>query len=211
MLILRTKRLKKLLILSMLLLTNLACMALTQTWCVWMDGGDWVYETGQSDLDGWCETKTKHPLGDGQISQSNTSIEDCLATPDMYTIEFTGLHKENTDTSSLCRSTFTVSNHSNEQLSYKSFLITENTDEGHSEKWLAAFSLQPGEVYKYGSSYKSVSQGASDNGMVTLSSIGNYTKIIVFRAKSECQDLISDENEATWNNYAIELDCPCND
>jgi hypothetical protein len=146
------------------------------------------------------------PKLDEQSSTNTIEVEACLATPDMYWVAFDDLHTESTDTASLCRSTYTLGNISDELLDFKSFLVRQETENELPGQWLTT-SVGPGIILDYASSYKSVMKNVDG----TSINIGQYTKLVVYRATAECRALITDQNETQWSHFAIDLDCPCND
>ena len=142
----------------------------------------------------------REEIGD-PIDSEAILVKQCLVSPDLYKIEFANIHTESDDTGQLCRVDYMLSNFSDERLVFKSYYVLDDSGE-HSEKWLV-FTVNPGDILAAASSFKSTSENFPPY-------IGTYTKEIVFTHSPECINVIRDENIATWEEYTLPLDDPCN-
>jgi len=117
-------------------------------------------------------------------------IEQCLATPNMYQIEFTNISDEySNESKTVCLGDFVIKNLSSDQLYIKYYHIFDDSP-NHHENWYSII-LEPGEIQEEGIESQKWTDGSS-----TLST---FTKL----------NLITDDNISIWDEYAIPLNDPC--
>ena len=134
---------------------------------------------------------------------SEISIEDCVAQPDEYALEFVNVNNEHSnETKEVCRGDFYLRNISNRVLNYKLYKYYDN---GAMQNigWLHSCSrLALEEAF---STYFETQTWA--NGDYT---VHTFTKLIVFYDLPGCAGFLVDkENETLWEEFAIPLSDPC--
>jgi hypothetical protein len=134
---------------------------------------------------------------------SEISIEDCVAQPDEYALEFANVSNEHSnETKEVCRGDFYLRNISNRVLHYKLYKYYDN---GAMQNigWLHSCSrLAPEEAF---STYFETQTWT--NGDYT---VHTFTKLIVFYDLPDCVNFLVDkENETLWEEFAIPLSDPC--
>ena len=134
---------------------------------------------------------------------SEISIEDCVAQPDEYALEFANVNNEHSnETKAVCRGDFYLRNMSNRVLHYKLYKYYDN---GAIQNigWLHSCSrLAPEEAF---STYFETQTWTNGNKTVTT-----FTKLIVFYDLPDCVNFLVDkENETLWEEFAIPLSDPC--
>jgi len=129
-------------------------------------------------------------------------VEQCLASPDMYKVEFANINDDfSNESKKVCQGDFIITNQSLETLSLRYYNISDN-GAMHNEGWTYLYSSV--ESWKSTERYFG-SQKWTDG----KSTIDTFTKLIVVRSSAECNNLISDENIAIWEEYTIPLIDPC--
>jgi len=137
-------------------------------------------------------------------------IVQCIASPNMYQVEFTNISDEfSNESKTVCLGDFIIHNLSSEILSLRYYNISDN-GAMHSEGWThektdettsGYISIEPGE--------KTERDFGSQKWTDGTSTIDTFTKIIVVRSSIECTNWISDENIDIWGEYAVPLNDPC--
>jgi len=143
-----------------------------------------------------------------QVVDQNEPVSDssllgqCLASPDMYLVEFSNVSDEySNESKEVCQGVFIIHNLSNENISLRYYHIFDDGTK-HTEDWTYLhISIEPGEkTERYFGSQK-WTDGSS--------TIDTFTKLIVVRSSLECTNLITDDNISILDDNAIPLNDPC--
>jgi len=167
-----------------------------------LEAGDEVADAGADLGDTISEDSPVEAVGDEEDA-GPTALEDCLAPPESYLVTWDDYVEENTDTSALCKATFTLTNLSGDRLAFKQHLV----DDGYGNRrdnWLER-RLSPGEQFAVGGIYKSVSVLVDG----TTQSVGTFTEMIVVWSTPACVALIGDDDLAAWEGHTVPLHDPC--
>ncbi len=128
-------------------------------------------------------------------------IEQCLATPNMYQLEFTNISDEySNESKTVCMGDFVIENLSSDQLYIKYYHISDDGS-NHHEEWYS-IGLAPGEIQEDGMGSQKWTDGRS--------TLDTFTNLIAVRsAIAGCATLIADENISKWSEYFVPLNDPC--
>jgi len=132
----------------------------------------------------------------------STLVEQCLASPDMYKVEFTNVNHDHSNKSKeVCQGDFIIQNLSSETLCFR---IQKISDSGamRTEGWTYLHNcIEPGERIEDYFGTQKWTDGRS--------TLDTFTKIIFVHNSMECTNLITDDNLSTWGEHVVPLDDPC--
>ena len=131
-----------------------------------------------------------------------TLVEQCLASPKMYEVEFANInHDFSNESKEVCQGDFIIQNLSSETLSLRYYNISDN-GAMRSEGWTHVnIGLEPGKSTERYFGTQKWTDGSS--------TIDTITELIVVLSSMDCTNLLRDKNIALWGEHAIPLDDPC--
>lgn len=134
----------------------------------------------------------------------STLVEQCIASPDIYKIEFTNNRTDvaHDDSWQSCKADYSLSNFSAERLIFLTKHVLDGSSDGYSEKWLY-FPVDPDDTHVAGSTLN-LTYVDSPPGIST------YSEVIIFFYSEQCANLFNDETISLWSKFTIPLADPCN-